>query len=428
MWVATATEIAAGTEEARVGVLVRPFGESRCMAAWDFEANTLDMAYMSGSVIVAGASTRGELYIYEFDEDTPLMPVAWPISPGRSFGRAIAWGGYHEVTNRSDWPRKTTLPFRNCTIVTDAGAVEDTDGLNIIVHAGNLHEVTRPNQVVGFYEGSENSDPEAINRYCRDIRAAWVKRFPGQPIPPVLCYLQPRQVEVMAGRYPQEVDIFSPQIYFEANESPVRIDFFRWMEWWKRLLPTDRLWAPTIQTYDRNFQWGATQMSALTGQMGQLISLVRAYPFIAGYMCFSVNRPGGIERWPELREALARVATIGGVNTFPSRWAFRSAPEPKPEPQPEPKPEIPMPVHLSDPELTLLAQRLERKYSAAPDEGGLGRGPTTTYVDPLGASRWRWDYINLRNEGKTPDQAWAQVNRTINGIAGLPGDVDPNPQ
>jgi hypothetical protein len=89
--------------------------------------------------------------------------------------------------------------------------------------------------------------------------------------------------------------------------------------------------------------------------------------------------------------------------------------------------EEPMPTHLSDLELIELANRLEKKYKAPTAEGGLGRGPTETFVDVLGASRWRWDYINSRNAGDDMDTAWRKVNRAINDVVPeLEGDIDPN--
>ena len=86
----------------------------------------------------------------------------------------------------------------------------------------------------------------------------------------------------------------------------------------------------------------------------------------------------------------------------------------------------PNPVWLEDPELIYLAEHLEKKYASPRESGGLGRGPTSTFVDPLGASRWRMDYMRHRDNGLTQKEAWKAVNKAINDIIGLNPDVDPN--
>jgi hypothetical protein len=322
MWAATATEIAPSTKETRVGVLVRPVGEVFALSVWDIECNTLDLGYLPGRMVVAGASTRGELRILELDENALLQQVDWPVAVDRPFPSAQAWAGYHQYTMRADWPRTTTLPLGNATFVWEKGALATVGDMPVIIPDHLMAEVTRPEKVVGLYEYSESSDVNTINEYCRRIRTDWGKRFPTSPIPPVISYMHPAQIEAM-GTAPTEVDIFAPQFYFSTDEMPPRIDYFSKMAWWMTQLPADRLWMPTVQTYDRNFQWSAANMSILAGQQGQLISLARAYPFITGYGCFAVNRPGGIVKWPVLRESLTKVATIGGIGAFPSRWPYR---------------------------------------------------------------------------------------------------------
>jgi len=77
---------------------------------------------------------------------------------------------------------------------------------------------------------------------------------------------------------------------------------------------------------------------------------------------------------------------------------------------------------ISDAEFADFAIHLENIYR---DE--LHRGPTDTFVDPLGRSRWTTDYYVLRTEGKDHETASREVNRRIREIVGLPVDppVDP---
>jgi hypothetical protein len=82
---------------------------------------------------------------------------------------------------------------------------------------------------------------------------------------------------------------------------------------------------------------------------------------------------------------------------------------------------------FNDPERIRLSEKLEKKYRAPNSEGGLGRGPTETFVDVLGAFRWREDYIRHRDNGASEAEAWRRINRAINDIVPeLDGDVDPN--
>lgn len=132
--------------------------------------------------------------------------------------------------------------------------------------------------------------------------------------------------------------------------------------------------------------------------------------------------------WLDQTQATIDHGTIGA-------WSQPHPPEgvtpPAPGPGPQPPPQPPAPPAQSfplppDAELTRLSERLDAKYRAPREAGGLGRGPTETFVDPLGRARWMHDYFTHRGTvGEA--EAWRRVNRTINDIVGLPGDLDPNP-
>lgn len=80
------------------------------------------------------------------------------------------------------------------------------------------------------------------------------------------------------------------------------------------------------------------------------------------------------------------------------------------------------PVSTPDPILTELSERLDLKYSAPADQGGLGRGPTPTFVDPLGRARWMRDFYIHLDKGDDKDTAWKKVNQAINDIVHITGD------
>lgn len=71
----------------------------------------------------------------------------------------------------------------------------------------------------------------------------------------------------------------------------------------------------------------------------------------------------------------------------------------------------------TDPEWADAFNRLNTKY-----HDDLGRTPVTfpVYIDEIGLSLWTYQYGRLRvDEGLPHDQAWDQINRTINDIAGI---------
>lgn len=135
----------------------------------------------------------------------------------------------------------------------------------------------------------------------------------------------------------------------------------------------------------------------------------------------------GQARWMGCARTPQGAALFSLVPPFEAEQRPPDPPPPPPPPPDPPQEPPPMPVPTPDPELTLLAQRLETKYHAPTAQGGLGRGPTETFVDPLGASRWRRDYFIHRDGGASPDEAWRRINRAINDIVPeLEGDIDPN--
>jgi hypothetical protein len=294
-WAITSIKHPDGT----MGVLLRPVGAQACIEIAGPRFAWLGAGYDNGlrRFTVAGYGDRGELTLLWIDADAERHVVEPAI---RMLPRPAFVGPFFKTTSR--YPDRVPDYPMNVEVITEADAAWQAQ-VPFIIAPDAITGVTDPGRVRGIYVAAEEDGGNgALDAACVAARETWRAVVPDVEVPPVVAYVTPG-MRARPGWPPQEPDVYGPELYFDAPPSFNMLAAL--FAEWEATLPADRQWLLIGQAYDRVHY--AEWMTALAGVSPGYLEIVRACPWVAGILWFSVNRPGGVADYPVLLQAHRRI-------------------------------------------------------------------------------------------------------------------------